>query len=440
MKIAVISDDLTGASDCGGQLIQYGLNVSVILDWNELSLKQNDAVIYNTNSRDVSEQEAYKRVRYVSEYLKDKPFDIIYKKIDSTMRGNIGQEINAMQDVFQRDFVIIVPAYPKNKRQVINGTYYLNNKKLVETEVAQDPKTPVEDSVIYRLIGRQSDRKVGHISHNDLIKGYEHVFKCLVDFKNNSISYITVDTVDENDLKNVISFIKMTKFSVIWCGSAGLMEFLPSAYGLEQETGRAAEVPENTNRVLFVIGSVSKSSREQLDELLYCTDTVGIEVKSTEIILNDKDRKDEWNRIMKKAAGSVNLNKNIAVFSSSEVKKTQKAGMENGYSSIQISNVISRFLGKISACIIDKFKVKSLFVTGGDIAYQVFDNLDASEFKLLGEVEPGIPFGMLKNKDKIFAVTKAGSFGSKMAMVKAISVLRGDVLKNANDKYIAKKQ
>ncbi|HBC95975.1 MAG TPA: hypothetical protein DC034_04145, partial [Clostridium sp.] len=55
MKIAVISDDLTGASDCGGQLIQYGLNVSVILDWNELSLKQNDAVIYNTNSRDVSE-------------------------------------------------------------------------------------------------------------------------------------------------------------------------------------------------------------------------------------------------------------------------------------------------------------------------------------------------------------------------------------------------
>ncbi|CAB1249410.1 conserved hypothetical protein [Clostridiaceae bacterium BL-3] len=433
MRIAVISDDLTGASDCGGQLVQYGLNVSVILNWDKLSLKKNDAVIYNTNSRDISEEEAYERVKYVSRYLKGKPFDIVYKKIDSTMRGNIGQEINAMQDVFQKDFVIIVPAYPKNGRQVINGTYYLNHKKLTETEVVRDPKTPVEDSVIYRLIEKQSNKSVGHISHDDLIQGYEHVFKCLVNFKNNNTSYITVDTVNENDLKKITSFIKITEFSVIWCGSAGLMEFLPPTYGIKQRIYKSDGLPKNSNKILFVVGSVSKCSRKQLDRLLCSTDTVGIEVKSAKVILNDKSRKSELGEIMRKVSNSINLNKNVAIFSSAEVKRTQEMGIKQGYSMIQISNMISKFLGEVSACVVNKFKIKNLFVTGGDIAYQVFDNLNVDEFKLLGEMEPGIPFGMLEKKSKIFAVTKAGSFGSEMSMVKAAFILQGNVLKDVNN-------
>lgn len=432
MKIAVISDDLTGASDCGGQLVQYGLNVSVILNWNKLSLKRNDAIICNTNSRDISEEEAYARVRDISECLKDKYFDMVYKKIDSTMRGNIGQEINAMQDVFQKDFVIIAPAYPKNGRQVINGVYYLNHKKLTETEVARDPKTPVKDSVVSEMIRNQSNRSVGHISHRDLDKGYEHVLECLINFKSNNIFYITVDTVDESDLKKITAFIKMTKFSVIWCGSAGLMEFLPPTYGFKEKMDRAAVLPENHHRILFVIGSVSKSSRKQLNELLLSTNTMGIEIKSTEVILSDKSRKYELDGIMEKVSDAVNLNKNIAIFSSAEVKETQKIGIKRGYSLIEISNMISKFLGEVSAYVIDKFKIKSLFVTGGDIAYQVFKRLDVSEFNLLGEVEPGIPFGKLKNEGEILAVTKAGSFGSESAMVKSISILQGNILKDVS--------
>jgi D-threonate/D-erythronate kinase len=77
-------------------------------------LSDKDAIIFNTDSRSVSEAEAYKRVKNISEKIKKESFDVVYKKIDSTLRGNIGQEINAMYDVFQPDFVIFAPAYPKN--------------------------------------------------------------------------------------------------------------------------------------------------------------------------------------------------------------------------------------------------------------------------------------------------------------------------------------
>ncbi|QXE17865.1 four-carbon acid sugar kinase family protein [Clostridium sp. 001] len=424
MKIAVISDDLTGANDCGGQLIDYGLDVSVILKWDRCSLDKKDVVIYNTNSRDLASNEAYDRVRDVSKHLKEKSFDLVYKKIDSTMRGNIGDEINAMYDVFQTDFVIIAPAYPQNGRQVIDGTYYLNNKKLSETEVAKDPKTPVKTSFIKNIIEDQSHKKVGHILYSDLGRGYEYILKCLKSFKKQGIYYITVDTVCESDFTKLVNFIKKTEFSVIWCGSAGLMEYLPQAYEIKK-IKENVRLSQNKDTVLLVVGSVSKSSRKQLDKLLSDTNTVGIEMKSTKVILDGDERKKELNHIFLEAQNAIKCNKNLALFSSSEVEKTQDIGMKHGYTAIEISNTISRLLGEVSVNIINNFKVKNLFLTGGDIAYQVFNKLDANEFHLLSKIEPGIPLGELNDGRKILAVTKAGSFGSELIMSKAISALQG---------------
>ena len=190
MRVCVISDDLTGASDCGGQLVGYGLDVSVVIQSQNSNRKEKEALIFNTDSRSVPAKEAYERVKKVSEWVKSGSFDMIYKKIDSTMRGNIGQEINAIYDTFHPDFVFIAPAFPEAGRQVIHGVHFLNQKQLHETEVANDPKTPVKDSLISRLIKDQSGREVGHLSYKDLHKGYETVFKKLVAFKKKNISYI----------------------------------------------------------------------------------------------------------------------------------------------------------------------------------------------------------------------------------------------------------
>lgn len=431
MRISVISDDLTGASDCGGQLVRFGLKVSVVVQEHSKKMNDYDAVIYNTDSRSVSGFEAYERVKKVCDTIKSGPVDLVYKKIDSTMRGNIGEEINAIYDSFSPDFVIIAPAFPVNGRKVINGIHYLNSVKLENTEVAKDPKTPVRDSEIKRLIENQSKRKVEHISFQEIHQGYDTIMDKLVSCKNNQISYITVDSVQESDLEKLVELIHQTDFSVVWVGSAGLMNYLPEIYGMKQ-VQKTLPMTIHREPVLLVVGSVSATGRSQLEHLLNYSDTVGLEMDSAKV-LQDKDVKAmELTRILSGAKESFLQGKNVVLYSSNNVFETRKIGEQLGYDAVKISNIISMVLGEFAAEIIRLHDLKYLFLTGGDTAQQVFLQLHANEFILMDEVESGIPLGRVSADKELFIVTKAGNFGSKEVMLKAVYKLHGREYDEAN--------
>lgn len=431
MKISVISDDLTGASDCGGQLVRFGLKVSVVVQENSKEVNDYDAVIYNTDSRSVSGVEAYERVKKVCDTIKSGPIDLIYKKIDSTMRGNIGEEINAIYDSFSPDFVIIAPAFPVNGRKVINGVHYLNSVKLENTEVAKDPKTPVRDSEIKRLIENQSKRKVEHITFREIHQGYETIMDKLVSYKNKQISYITVDSAQESDLRKLVELIHQTNFSVVWVGSAGLMNYLPETYGMRQ-VPKTIPLPVHHEPVLLVVGSVSATGRSQLQHLLNYSDTVGLEMDSAKVLLDEDVKAMELTRILYGAKEAFLQGKNVVLYSSNNVIETRKIGEQLGYDAVKISNIISMVLGEFAAEMIRVHDLKYLFLTGGDTAQQVFLQLNAYEFILLDEVESGIPLGRVFTDKELFIVTKAGNFGSKEVMLKAVYKLHGREYDEAN--------
>src|SRR4051812_12242875 len=101
MKFAIIADDLTGANDSGVQLAKIGLKTSVVFRRNMQAVREQEAVVINTDSRSISKGEAYRRVKEAAIILKAFSTEIIFKKVDSTLRGNIGNEIDAVYDVFQ---------------------------------------------------------------------------------------------------------------------------------------------------------------------------------------------------------------------------------------------------------------------------------------------------------------------------------------------------
>lgn len=233
---------------------------------------------------------------------------MVYKKIDSTMRGNIGEEINAIYDSFSPDFVIIAPAFPVNGRKVINGIHYLNDIKLENTEVAKDPKTPVRDSEIKRLIERQSKRKVEHIAFQKIQQGYDTVMNKLSFCKENQISYITVDSSEESDLRKLVEMIHKTNFSVVWVGSAGLMNYLPEVYGIRQ-VPKTTPLPVHGEPVFLVVGSVSAAGRFQLNHLLTHSDTVGLEMDSAKVLNVGEAKEQEIKRILIRAKQAFLLGK-----------------------------------------------------------------------------------------------------------------------------------
>lgn len=114
-RIAVIADDLTGASDSGVQFARKGLRTQVIFDWLGLSDGKDslDTVVIDTDSRSIPGSMAYDRVSQAAYVLKQKGFTSIYKKLDSTLRGNLGQEIKAVMDVYGFEAAAVVPAFPR---------------------------------------------------------------------------------------------------------------------------------------------------------------------------------------------------------------------------------------------------------------------------------------------------------------------------------------
>src|SRR5699024_1558114 len=112
-----------------------------------------DIVVLNTESRAKEPDES---AQCVKEAILTHPASLIYKKIDSTLRGNIGAEIEAALTASGAKLAIVVPAIPAAGRVTRDGQCYVNHIPLLETEFARDPKTPISSSAISTIIAQQT--------------------------------------------------------------------------------------------------------------------------------------------------------------------------------------------------------------------------------------------------------------------------------------------
>lgn len=117
---AVIADDLTGAGDAGVQFAQAGLKTRALMgDWSGSAAEGADVVVINTDSRALTPKAAYGAVAEAASRLRDVGARPVYKKIDSTMRGPVGAEVDAVLDVFEQPMAVVCPAFPDNGRVVV---------------------------------------------------------------------------------------------------------------------------------------------------------------------------------------------------------------------------------------------------------------------------------------------------------------------------------
>jgi len=423
MKIAIIADDLTGACDTGVQLVNYGIDASVVIQ-NSNNIKS-QATIFNTDSRALGKKHAYEKVSKISREIDKENLDILYKKIDSTMRGNIGSELNAVYDQFQPDFVLITPAHPNNGRIVQEGIHYFNGVPLSETEVAKDLKTPVTESNIMKLVEQSSNRQVKHINYEMLRKNKSYLLKVLADWNKQGIYYITIDAVVEEDLHRILQLLD-SEYSFILCGSAGLINYVPEKYGYKLAPYNEKSFMKHSP-ALFVIGSVSERGRSQLNHLLKNRDVIGVEMDAMEIIKEGRAKDQEINRMYSEMTLAFKEKKTCALYSSNNVENTKVIGQELGISNIEISNIISNELGSIATKMIKENNVAKLFLTGGDTAQQVFTKLGIARYELIGELELGVPIGEIDYSPLINTITKAGNFGTTNVMTKAFNYFQNKV-------------
>ncbi|GAE05902.1 four-carbon acid sugar kinase family protein [Paenibacillus sp. JCM 10914] len=324
MKLAIIADDLTGANDSGVQLARHGLKTSVLFDMDEDNIHHYDAVVFDTDSRSIVPEEAYQRVSRAAQFLTQAGFDTIFKKMDSTMRGNIGLEIDAVYDVVKPDFMMIVPGYPKNNRTILNATHYLNGIPLAETEIANDPKTPVTHSYLPDLLRQQTKYAVGMISVSDLDAGADHVEIKLNEMKKQRIPYVVVDSTEEAHLEQILHITRQLDFRFAWAGSAGIANYLPAHYGISSHSVELA-IARNPGPILTVVGSVNKNSRAQLKQLLEQTDVYPVPFSSYKAVSEQAERDAEISRVYEEVKTVALEGKDIVFYSTAEQRDIEQA-------------------------------------------------------------------------------------------------------------------
>jgi uncharacterized protein YgbK (DUF1537 family) len=427
MRLAIIADDLTGANDSGVQLAKFGLKTSVLFGLDKRTVHDSEAVVFDTDSRSIDKNKAYDMVFEVTKFLKEQSFQNIYKKIDSTMRGNIGAEIDALYDSIKPDFVFVVPGYPKNGRTVVNGYHFLNGVPLHETEIANDPKTPVTVSHIPTLLKQQTNKSVGLIDKNLLHKDEEVFQRELETFAKDHVTYIVVDSETEEDLSRILHQTKDSNFDIAWVGSAGLANHLPSYYGIE-ENEELLTIPKSNTPVLTVVGSVNKNSRHQLDVVLQKDNVFGIKVESYKAVSCDEERRLEVSNVLNEARVAAGKGFDVVIYSTGtpgDIEKARRTGENNGFTHTETSNEIVKMLGEISAGLIEEKLFKGVVMTGGDTAKQVCELWNVKGFYLHDELEIGVPISTFIGNEEIFVITKAGGFGKETVFVHAIDKLKG---------------
>src|SRR5262245_47924759 len=127
LPCAILADDLTGAADAGLPFAARGYPTNIWLG--EHHCLDSAAVhIYDTTSRHDSPEDAATKVRRLCNSLKASNCPLIFKKLDSTLLGNLTVEIEAAMETLGFEVTLVAPAFPAMGRTLIDGELHLFGK------------------------------------------------------------------------------------------------------------------------------------------------------------------------------------------------------------------------------------------------------------------------------------------------------------------------
>ena len=390
MRIAIIADDLTSAADVGVQFARRGYATTVRPLHGPLSPEHADVVAVNTDSRAQSPTEAERRTRRAARQFS--PFrHIIYKAVDSTLRGHLAVEVSALLDETGTRTAIFAPAFPPCGRITRNGIQLISGRPIHETAFACDPTHPVHSSDIKTVLRSSGLEPITTIKPDDI----HHP-----DFWTRSIvtsRCVVADAETQQDLDVLVASIPDWR-SVCWVGSPGLARALADALPPTEQQSLSAT---QCRKILVVSGSLNPVTQGQVRKLVSRMGAIAIPVGAP---ANDECA------VSTSALGALRQHlreKRIVILSSvalTELEETREI--------TRPSNAV-KILAEMAAVAVNDGLVDTLILTGGTTALAVLERSGINQLKLLNELAPGIPMARgVAGRHELTVVTKAGGFGS----------------------------
>jgi D-threonate/D-erythronate kinase len=425
-RLAIIADDLSSATDCGAQVVRSGLSVVVPLGGYSLPSQARSTYVISvdTDSRSLPPDQAYAKVRGASQQLVADGWTHFYKSVDSTLRGNLGAEIEAVLAVVKPDCAVIAPAFPKYGRTTVDGVQHLHGRPLHETEFGTDPTAPVRDADIARRLAEGTPRKSGRLTLDQVRADAMQIQRTIRGLLDDAIELVVVDIAEQEDLKRICLGLSQSDIRVVWVGSTGLAEFIPLAFGAAPTAAAAGQVGKTDSRpALVLVGSASETTRAQLDYAQHNNGLTIICLNAALLIQSDMTAAAELEQVYAGLRAALDSDQDAALVvnaSREEIAATQRLGATLNLSTTEVAQRVVDGLARVGSRLISEDRISGIVATGGDTANALCKALGAQALDILGEVEAGIPILRLMGTQSLPLVTKAGGFGSPAAIGEAL--------------------
>ncbi len=347
--IAVIADDFTGAAELAGISLRYGLSVEVLLD--TVADSNAEVVIISTDSRSMQKAAAIYCTAEAVEALMEWQPEILYKKIDSVLRGYVIDEAKVQMELSEKTKALILPANPSLQRTISKGEYFISGKKITETGFVNDPEFPIRSANVTAMV---NDETVQVLQHDDWLP----------------VEGIVIGGAETTE--DVKAWAAATDASWMLVGAGDFYTaLLEKKYQLQPQVKFELQSPH-----LYVCGTAFEERKQfikKLDCCAYLPETIDeIWLQQTGAIIKEKG----------KAVIAIDVSNESAL-------------------------VLRTTMAKAVAAIVMNENVKEIFIEGGSTAAAVLEELHIKKLTPVNELSRGV---VRMKAGALFITVKPGSY------------------------------
>ena len=419
IQLLIIADDLTGAADAGVQFSKKGIAtlVTVDRDIDIASLDPQTTVLaVDIESRHLSPSEAADRLAKVVRRATGCGVDHFYKKTDSTLRGNIGAELEALLNAVHSHSLFFVPAHPKAQRFTRQGYQYLGNDLLHTTAFAQDPREPVDVSFVPAIIAKQSNVDTSLVSART-----DEITTALQDTRNRIYVF---DCNSNDDLNRIGRSLAQQRALQVLAGPAALAELLPDLLKLPT---KLTPRKKNDQPILVVNGSVNNVALAQI-AFAGQHGFTQITVPPAVLFAGESTSDDQLEKFADQAAPESSQPSDLILRTIEHRDELHEYIAQNAPTQATTSDIChlaARNMGRLVARILNKAKFGNCVVFGGDTALGIIEALECTSLLLAEEIIPGLALAELAQFPRpINFITKPGGFGPENVICQIRDSLR----------------
>jgi len=416
-ELLVIADDLSGAADCGIACARHGLSTLVVLGDTADEI-DTDVLSVDGNTRHLdSAKAAAETARLVRKYIRDEG-QLLFKKLDSTLRGNVAAELAAALEARrgvalnrERIVAVLAPAFPANGRTTSSGWQLVHGKPLEETELWQRESLPAQSHIPGIL--REAGLRPALIGLNS-IRSSKEALQGAMKTLSADTDVLVCDAETDQDLSAIADASMVLGRSTIWAGSAGLAYHLPQAAGFAYGVGYPPvsflDQPLASGPTLFVVGSLSSVSREQVKVLAASSDVLTFNIPPNTLLAGETSP--DWREHELALKQAFDAGRDVAVVPGAE------------FCNRTMGQLLSAALARMVETYADR--IGGLVATGGESARAVLETWGVHRLRLVSELEAGLACSVTEGWRGLLPVlTKAGAFGTPQTLLNCCEFLHG---------------